>query len=88
MKCSFCSETETLAVKMVFFLSHIFNSIHVAISPIHPEILFGGPSVAPDVTHDHPYNPSIYPLHPTLCFFEYLCFYRTLMAVFKTQCDV
>lgn len=31
-----------------------------------------------------PIQPSVL----TFCFFDYLCFYRTLMAVFNTHCDV
>lgn len=73
MKCSFCSETEALAVMFFVFLST------PVIQLCHP-VLSGGPSVALDIT------PS--PLYPTFCFFDYLCFYRTLMAVFKTHCDV
>lgn len=56
MKCSFCSETEALAVKMVFcfVFSHVldpFNSCHLVISPLRAVILLGGPSVAPDITN-------------------------------------
>lgn len=81
----------------LFFLSPIFwllstpviQFCHLVISPLYPVIISGGPSVAPDVTNTitavpHPPTPST----PTFCFFDYLCFYRTLMAVFKTHCDV
>lgn len=89
----FFSKTEALAVKMVFCFvfpsTPVIQLCHLVISPLHPVILLWGPSVAPDIrntiTHvPHPSTPST----PSSVFFDDLCFYRTLMAVFKTHCDV
>lgn len=72
----------------VFFPSHIlapFNSCHPVLSSSN----FPSPSCHPlrrakcctgRYKHHHPCTPP--------SFFDYLCFYRTLMAVFKTHCDV
>lgn len=71
MKCSFCSETEALAVK-IFFFSFIFFApltlviYYLVISPLRPVTLSGGSSVAPHVTNTitsvpHPPKPSTPP---------------------------
>lgn len=73
MKCSFCSETEALAVKMFFFppifwllSTPVIHLCHLVTAPLHAAILLGGQSVAPDVTNTitlvpHPTTPSTPP---------------------------
>lgn len=75
-----------------FFPSPIFWLLSILVIQFFQLVIFPSPSCHPlwrakcytgRYKHHHPCTLPIHPINPTFCFFDYLCFYRTLMAVLR-----